>query len=173
MSKNKSILKMVIDCPICKAKEAIRVYEVHEIDDDEKFLVSYDADCWECGYSTSFNPSLFEDESAYEYYKEIVQNNCFDLSINSRQFMKVAFGIMANLRGENMWDYIPKLPDVIQIICPNCLFETRMVHNPWNAEYRISCYACFFKDVIHEDTVFEEMAQGKLDPEIYFRARNC
>jgi Zn ribbon nucleic-acid-binding protein len=36
MTKTKLIT--VIDCPICKASEAIRVYEVYEIDDAEEYL---------------------------------------------------------------------------------------------------------------------------------------
>jgi Zn ribbon nucleic-acid-binding protein len=170
MAKTKLIT--VIDCPICKASEAIRVYEVYEIDDAEEYLTGYDADCWKCGYRASFNPGLFEDESAYEYYKELVSNNCVDLAVNSRLFKKVAFAIMCAMRGEDFWQYIPKLPDSITIICPNCLFETRMVHNPWNAFYKISCYGCGFKGEIHEDTVYEEIVECRLDPKIYFRARN-
>jgi uncharacterized metal-binding protein (TIGR02443 family) len=154
---------MVIDCPICKAKEAIRVYENNDL---------FEVDCWECGFSTSFYKSLVEDDEAYNYYKTLVENNCVDMSLNGRLHTKTVFAVLTSIRGDNMWDYIPKLPDVINVLCPNCLFETRMVHNPWNAVYKISCYGCGFKDELHEDTVFEEIIENKLDPEIYFRARN-
>jgi Zn ribbon nucleic-acid-binding protein len=148
----KAKLIKVIDCAVCKQNNAARVY-------DNKYL--FEIDCWECGYKTAFHPGLFDDDSAYDYYKELVSNNCMDLSVNSRLFMKVAFSIMATLRGDNMWDYIPKLPDVINVgLCPNCGGEISAKHYPWDAEYRVNCYACGFKTSIHEDTVFERVKEN-------------
>jgi Zn ribbon nucleic-acid-binding protein len=143
---------MVIDCPICKTKEAIRVYENND---------SFEVDCWECGFSTSFYKSLVEDDEAYNYYKTLVENNCVDMSLNGRLHTKTVFAVLTSIRGDNMWDYIPKLPDVINVgLCPNCGGEISAKHYPWDAEYRVNCYACGFKTSIHEDTVFERVKEN-------------
>jgi Zn ribbon nucleic-acid-binding protein len=150
MAKTKLIT--VIDCPICKASEAIRVYDTGDL---------FEVNCWECGVSTSVDKSLVEDDEAYNYYKTLVVNNCVDMSLNGRLYTKTVFSVMASMRNENFWNYLSKLPDAISVgVCPNCGWEIFAKHYPWDSEYRVNCYGCGFKTSIHEDTVFERVKEN-------------
>jgi C4-type Zn-finger protein len=44
-------LTMVIDCPVCKAQKAMRVYEIRQ---DSDYWIGIEVNCWECGFKTAF-----------------------------------------------------------------------------------------------------------------------
>jgi hypothetical protein len=154
----KSVLKIVIDCVICKSNNSLRVYDVY---DGEKIVVC-EAYCVSCGYGIVFNPSLIEDKDAYKYLKRIVKNNCMGYNTNVRLYQKVLFSIMCEMRGKDFWKYILKLPDCFDILCPICEINTYAEHKPHNTEYLVHC-VCGFNYSIDEDVVFEKFKKGKLD----------
>jgi Zn ribbon nucleic-acid-binding protein len=142
-----------IDCPLCGGSETLLIYSNDE---------TYETNCIGCGYKTYFSDDLLNDDNIYEEYKNIVSNNCIDLGINVRWYIKSIFAILASHRGEDFRKYIVFLPEVIETECPNCGGELKVIHNKWECRYEVNC-GCGFKAEFHEDVLFLFIKNGDND----------
>jgi Zn ribbon nucleic-acid-binding protein len=158
--KNRRRIKMAemtlinkIDCPLCYGSETLIIYSNDE---------TYEANCVGCGYKTYFSEGLLNNDNIYEEYKSIVSNNCIDLGISVRWYIKFVFAILASHRGEDFRKYIVVLPEAIKTECPNCGRNISVVHNKFEYIYEANC-VCGFKAAFHEDVLFLFIKSGDND----------
>jgi Zn ribbon nucleic-acid-binding protein len=142
-----------IDCPLCDGAKTLLIYSNSE---------TYEANCIGCGYKTYFSDGLLNNDNIYEDYKNIVSNNCMDVDVSVRWYIKFVFAVLASHRGEDFRKYIVALPEVIETKCPGCGRKVKVIHNKWEYRYEVNC-SCGFKAEFHEDVLFLFIKSGDND----------